>query len=134
MPATQSKVRNGTLTLDGTLAVHTQARNVEIKGKTSGADDPVELVSAELLAGDAKREYTLNFKMIQDFDDPNGVIAFAWENEGEVVPVTWKPNPAGPTWAGNVVVEIIDSGGDAGKRVESDVSWKFTAKPTLTYI
>jgi len=138
MTATQSKQRQGLLTLDPAvgdlLEVGVQARHVKITPKTKNGDEPVELLSGEFLADDATTTYTLAVKSIQDFTNPNGVQAFAWNHDGETMPFTWKPaGAAGPTYAGNLTVRSIEVGGDVGKRLEVDVEWECTAKPVLTY-
>lgn len=135
MPATQSKIKSGTLTLGSgpALAVHTQASNVVISPKTSDGGDALELVSGEVLAGDGTTEWTLKVKLIQDFDDPEGVINYSWDNEGETVPYSWQPNADAPTYTGTLRVDPIEVGGDAGKRLDVEVEWILTGKPTRTF-
>lgn len=132
---TESKLKNGTFTIGSTpLAMATQAANVRIVPETSEDGDPLELLSGDVLAADATTTWTLAARMIQDFTDPAGLIAFSWDEAGETVPFTWAPNGAtGPSYAGNVVVRPLEVGGDVNRRLENELEWVITAKPTVTY-
>lgn len=135
MPATQSKLKNGTLTLGGVggLSAHTQASNVRITTKEGNAGDSLELLSGEVLSGDATVEYALAIKVVQDFDDPDGVINWSWDHAGESVAFSWQPNPDAPTYAGVARVVPIEVGGDVAKRLDVDAEWALAGKPVRTF-
>lgn len=128
----QSKQRNGTLMLGGTLQVNAQTKNVKISAKISGAGDSLELLSGDILSGDGETEWTLSGSAIQDWSDPAGLTQFSWDNHDQDVAFTWAPAGAnGPTYAGTCHVVALDVGGDVGKRLEHDFEWACSGKPVV---
>lgn len=132
MPVTDSRQKNGALTLDAT-SFQTQARNVTIV-PPKPPDNPDMVLSGDPLAPEKADAWTLKVTAVQDFTNPEGFSAYTWNHEGERVPFVWQPVGAtGPTYAGTVTVWPVEHGGDVGPRLEADAEWVMDAKPTVTY-
>ena len=130
---TESRLRNGILTLDGKQFA-TQTYNVRIVPSHKEEGDSLEMLDGSSLTPDATTSWQLEAKHIQDFTDQAGLQAFSWASAGETVAYTWQPTGAtGPSYTGNVTVRELEHGGDVGKRLEVDLSWPLTGKPTVTY-
>lgn len=134
MPVTTSKLKSGTLTIDG-VAFATQATNVRIvPPEQPSGDDTSEVLSGDPLPAESSdASWKLAITAVQDFEDVAGFVNFTWVNEGEAVPFTWAPRGAtGPSFAGTVTVWPVELGGDVAKRLTSDAEWKLDAKPVRT--
>jgi hypothetical protein len=133
MPVTVSKLKSGTLTLDG-IAFATQATNVRIvpPDRPSG-DDVGEVLSGDPLPAETEAKWSLVINAVQDFDNTAGFVNFTWTSQGEVVPFTWAPSGAtGPTFAGTLTVWPVELGGDVNKRLTTEAEFELEAKPTRT--
>lgn len=131
-PITESRNKNGVLTLDGD-AFNTQATNVRLTPKTDEVGDSLEVLSGDTITPEDETTWSLAIGAVQDFDDPAGFVNFAMSNAGEVVPYTWKPNPDAPTYAGTVRVRPVEIGGDVNKRLTTDAAWPCQQDPVPTY-
>jgi hypothetical protein len=138
---TESRVINGTLKLGPTataLDMSCQLTNVLIN---SAYEDDGNAVTT--LCGDSKPAprkltgRTLDGTFIQDFDDPDGVVSYVWDNDLQVVSFEFVPDDAttGPTLAGEVMLEVPQNtyGGDVASRLTSDFSWNIQGDVTRTY-
>ena len=133
MTVTTSKLKTGTLTLDG-VSYATQATNVRlVPPDAPKGDDQGEVLSGDPLPAESEAPWTMALGMIQDFDDPAGFVNMTWTKQGEQVPYVWAPSGAtGPSFSGVVNVWPVELGGDVNKRLSSDAEWNLTAKPTRT--
>lgn len=133
MPPKESRLKSGTLTLGG-VAFATQATNVSIKPDYDEQGDQLEVLSGDVLTPDEVGTYSLNITAIQDFDEPDGFVAFSWNNELEVVPYVWEPSGAtGPSYSGQVKVKAVEVGGDVNKRLDTQVEWPCEGRPVVVY-
>ena len=131
MPIIESRLKGGTLTLDA-LPFATQATNVTLSPDTDEVGDPVEVLSGDTVTPEDETTWSLNIEAIQDFDDPDGFVMFAFDNANELVPYSWKPNATGGTFTGTVRVRPVEIGGDVSVRLSTSAEWPCTAKPTYT--
>lgn len=132
MPITESRVKNGSLLLDGD-EYGTQPTNVTISPEqaSSGSenDDIEVLVGLVSSGGDSAEDLAANLKLtaIQDFANADGLISFSWQNNGLEKPFVWKPNASSANdWSGKVKVVAVETGGDVNKRLTTDIEWKIT--------
>jgi hypothetical protein len=93
--------------------------------------DPVEAESA----GAAATYGTLTFTSLQDFDDPQGLVAYSWQHRGEYVPYEWVASPNGFTVTGTVRVWPLQIGGDVGRavRLTVDAEWALGEDPVFSW-
>lgn len=133
MPVKVSKLKSGTLTLDGT-AFATQATNVRLAPPDQPKGNDVgEVLSGDPLPPETEDPWTMAITAVQDFEDAAGFVNFTWTNEGELVPYVWAPmGAAGPSFAGTVTVWPVELGGDVNKRLTSDAEWNLGEKPVRT--
>lgn len=146
MPVTDSRVLTGSLkfsdTEDMTAAVDfsCQPRAVSIV-----PPDPPSQAAADLeyvLCGDPLPSedattgrdsgWTLNVTAVQDFEDPDGLQAYAFGNDGALKYFQLKLSPTSPTWSGQVTVYAMTEGGNVKERITADAVWPITGKPTRT--
>lgn len=67
--------------------------------------------------------YSLEVTYAQDFEDPTSWANLLYDQEGDTVPVTFKPKAGGTvTWTVNVNLIPGDIGGDVGTFAESTVT------------
>lgn len=137
MTITESKLKTGTLkfTIAPAAAVtfECQATNVRITPSYDSSGDALETLCGDTLAEDETRTDALNITAIQDFTDPDGFVAWSWDNDLASAVVEWKPVGAGgPTYAGTVKVKAVEVGGDVNKRLTTDAEWNFAGKATYT--
>lgn len=131
MPIVESRLKGGTLTLDA-LSFATQATNVRLSPSTDETGDPLEVLSGETITAEDQTTWALNIQGVQDFDDVAGFVAFAFDNANELVPYSWKPSAASPTFSGMVRVRPVEIGGDVNQRLTTEAEWPCSAKPTRT--
>jgi len=132
MTTTDSRLKTGTLTL-GAVSFAGQSTSVELtppKSKTSGSD---EVLDGTVLGDDTSSDpWVLAIEAIQDFTDPAGLLKFLFDNEGDTVTYSWKPNATGPTFTGSVVVVSGGIGGAVATRLKTKIEMNCTAKPVWT--
>lgn len=122
MPITDSRLKEGTLTLDGD-AFETQATAVALVPSTDEEGDELETLSGDKILPDDVTTWTLDITAIQDFTDADGLLEFLRANAGDVVTFVWKPTTAAvPNWTGSVKIRPAQIGGDVNTRNTSDVS------------
>lgn len=136
-PTTESKLKSGVLTLDG-VDYACQATNVRLvpPGDARGGSDDTEVLNGNVLApedtGANAPRWTLHIRAVQDFTNASGFTMWAFENDGDTVPYSWKPNASGPTFSGQIVVKAVEIGGDVNRRLFTPAEFECTAKPTYT--
>lgn len=141
MPITESKLKQGVLTLGG-AAFECQAVNVKLTpthNTTSAADDVVETLCGDTTTPDGDETitttWTLNIEAIQDFTVPDGFVRHTITHNQEIQPFTWKPNTGGPTFTGQVRILATEIGGEINKRITTSAAFPVigavsTAAPT----
>lgn len=139
---TESRVRKGTLTLGGSgggtgtggTAFACQASTIKVTPNYDDDGDAVETLCGDSIPAGKKESWTLNGTSLQDFDDPDGFLAYCYENAMDTVAFEWVPNVEGaPTWAGNVVIVALEEGGDVNARLTTDWEFDIAGRPTRTY-
>jgi hypothetical protein len=129
MSVTDSRVKTGSLTLDGE-AYSCQPTNVTIAPDHEGTEeDAVEVLCGDTVSGGSSQVLIANltFTAIQDFTDPAGLEWFSWNNDGVETDFTWNPG-SDPLdeWTGLVLPQALTVGGDVGQRITADAEWKLT--------
>jgi len=131
VPIIEDRLKTGTLTLDA-VSFASQATNVSLDPETDEDGDRLEVLSGETLEPDEVTSWTLHIEAVQDFDDPAGFVRFCFENAGQVVPYSWKPNAAGSTWTGTIKVRPVQVGGDVNARLSTEADFPCQETPTVT--
>jgi hypothetical protein len=131
MPVTDSRVRQGVLTIDGD-DFSCQPTSVSIVPDNTAGGEGTEL---EVLCGDkltdagdaASFGAALTITAIQDFTNAAGLVATSWTKNGTTVPFEWQAT-ASPSdkWTGKVTVQAVEVGGEVGQRITTPVSWTIT--------
>ena len=138
---TESRVRKGTLTFGGSgggtgpdgTTFACQASTVKVTPSYDDDGDAVETLCGDEIPAGKKEKWTLNGTSIQDFDDPDGFLAYCYENSLQTVAFEWTPNTEGaPTWAGDVVIRALEEGGDVNTRLTTDWEFDISGRPTRT--
>lgn len=129
MPPVESKIKDGQLLLgpDGIdqLDVSCQPTNVRIVPGYDEEGDRLEVLCGDVLEPDTTRTDTLAFTAVQDFTDPDGLVAYSWAHELERVPFIWRPRGVGSIeYTGTVEVRALEVGGDVNKRLTNEAEWK----------
>lgn len=132
MPIVESRLRNGLLTING-VAFATQASNVTLSPDVDEEGDTLETLSGDTILPNEKTTWTLGITAIQDFDDPQGLVNFAFQNVGDIVSFTWRPSAAGVSYAGSVKVRAVEIGGDVNARLDTSAEWPCQGTPVPTY-
>ena len=132
MPIIDSRVRNGTLTLDA-VAFECQARTITITPSHT-QEDGVETLCGESTAPALTTQWALNITAIQDFTDAAGFVNATWENNGTSVPFTWCPGDEDvePTFSGTVQVRAVELGGEVAAQLTTDAEFPIVGVPTRT--
>ena len=141
MSINESRVRRGTLTFgasgggtapDGTVFA-CQATSVKVTPSYDDDGDAVETLCGDTIPQGKKEKWTLNGTSIQDFDDPEGFLAYCYTNSLATVAFEWTPNDGtAPTWAGEVVIRALEEGGDVNARLTTDWEFDISGRPTRT--
>lgn len=138
MPITDSRLKGGTLTLDGT-AFAKQAAAVSLVPDVSEEGDAIETLDGSTLEPEEVITWSLNIGLVQDFDDAEGLVEFLRSRAGEVVDWTWEPNVDSPTYSGTVAggngvkLRAATIGGDVNVRLTSEVEMPLKGEPAATY-
>jgi hypothetical protein len=133
MAITNSKQKNGTLTL-GAIAFACQATNVTITPSRSTNGDQIETLCGDVLAPASSRADALKITSVQDFNNPDGFVAYTWLQDGDQVAFSWKPsdNVDSPTFTGTVTIEACEVGGDVNTNLTTSVEWAIVGATTVT--
>jgi len=132
MSVTQSRVKDGVLTLGG-VDFSCQATSVRVTPDRQTSGEAAEVLCGTVVPADSKRVDTLNITSIQDFDDPAGFHAYTWAHDGEEVLFSWWPNPHAPTYSGKVTVAALESGGDVNTRLTAQAQWPISGAARCDY-
>ena len=138
---TESRVRKGSLTFGGegggTAGTGTvfacQATSVKVTPSYDDDGDAVETLCGDTIPQGKKEKWTLNGTSIQDFDDPEGFLAYCYENSLTTVAFEWTPNDVTAlTWSGEVVIRALEEGGDVNARLTTDWEFDISGRPLRT--
>lgn len=142
MPIRESRLMNGTLTLTagGTTGTPSdfscQITNARLTSAYSDDGDSVTTLCGETKPPPRKLDgHKLEGTIVQDFDFDDGIVAFMWDHDLEVVDYEYTPNDVtAPVITGTLQMEIASDtyGGDVNKRITSDFAWNLQEKPTFT--
>lgn len=132
MPITQSKLKGGTLTLNG-VAFATQARNVTLTPDVDEQGDALEVLSGDTILPEESTTWSMGIEAIQDFDLAAGFVNWAMQNAGDVVSFSWAPNATGPTYTGSVKVRAVEIGGDVAAQLTTSAEWPVQGAPVVSY-
>lgn len=138
MAITDSRLKGGTLTLDGT-AFAKQASAVSLVPSFSEEGDAIETLDGSTLEPEEVTTWALNIGMVQDFDDEAGIVEFLRSRAGEVVDWSWDPSADGPTYSGTAAgsngakLRPTTIGGDVNVRLTSEVELPLKGEPSTTY-
>lgn len=134
MAITESKVKNGTLSL-GTAPgedFSCPPTNIKITPSVESTGDSVETLCGDVLAASSKTTWVMAGTAIQDFTDPAGFQIYLFENDNTEVDFSWTPNDTGPTWSGKLTLHAVEIGGDVNVRITTEFSFEITGTPTMT--
>lgn len=133
MPIEESRLKTGTLTLNA-LPFAKQATSVSLVPSTSTEGDPVEALDGSTITADETSTWSLNLGLIQDFDDPAGIIEWLRANAGTEKAFSWEPNAVdAPTYSGTVRVRPTTIGGGVNVRLTSEVELPVSGEPAVLY-
>jgi hypothetical protein len=139
MPIVSYKNIDGTMTLGASdLDVAAQVTSAAVVPSEKVKEtDPKPVLSGDELAGSSSASllFRLKGKFLQD-GGAAGVVAFSWENAGDEVEFTLKPNDASSaSVTGTVRIVPLQIGGDVSKTdpSESDFDWQIIGTPVPTW-
>ena len=136
MTITESRLKTGTLTIGddtgGTTTFSCQATNVRVTPSYDDDGDAIETLCGDSVPAGKRESWVLAGTSVQDFDDPDGFLAFCYLNAMDTVAFEWQPNPEAPTWAGSCVVVAVEEGGDVNTRLTTDWEFDVVGRPTRT--
>lgn len=131
MPITESKLKSGTLTIEGN-SFATQATNVTLTPDVDEQGDALEVLSGDTLSPDERTMWALGIEAVQDFTNPAGFVEYCRQNAGDVVAFSWKPAPAAATYSGTVKVRAVEIGGDVNARLTTSAEFPVIGGLTVT--
>jgi hypothetical protein len=133
MTIVESRLKTGTLTLGeapgGADTFACQATNVRVTPSYDDDGDPVETLCGDEIPAGKRESWMLAGTSIQDFDNPDGFLAFCYEHAMETAAFTWQPNPNAPTWSGTCVIVAVEEGGDVNTRITTDWEFDIVGRP-----
>ncbi|AEG84513.1 hypothetical protein QP992_00320 [Corynebacterium ulcerans] len=99
----------------------------------SSQGDPTVVLSGKVIAAESTYRGKAKFTTFQTLKK-GGLIDYSWENAGKQVPFTFTPKSgkSGAKIEGQLVVQPISIGGEAGTRTTSDVEWEIVGLPKFT--
>lgn len=125
------KTGPGTITLgtDGEQDFSAQVTSIVLTPEVDEEDD-VKTLSGDTVPGEDTESFVLSGTLYQDLNS-SGIVAYSWENKGEVVEFEFTPNSdAGATITGEVKVRALAIGGDVDEQATSDFEWPCVGEPT----
>lgn len=132
MTIVNNQVKNGVLTL-GAVAFACQATNVTITPSFDDSGDAVTTLCGDSLEPSTTTSWTISITAVQDFNNPDGFIAYAFLNNLETVTFSWTPN--GDSGAivvtGSVQVRAVEFGGDVATNLDTTAEWNIIGDPVV---
>jgi hypothetical protein len=134
MAIVESKLKTGSLKLGVAPGVEfgCQPTNVRLEPTFDDIGDPVETLCGDTLGADSRTTWAMMGTSIQDFDDPDGFVFYAYDNNLVTVDFVWTPNEGLTSFAGQVQVRAVVIGGDVNTRITSDFEWPVQGDVTVT--
>lgn len=133
MAVISSRIKEGVLTFGTTTPVDFSCQPTNIRlTPTTNTEDPVETLCGDTVAGTGSTSWALNGTAIQDFDDVDGFLLYAFQNNGDTVDFSWTPNAGAGEWTGQCVIQALEIGGDINARVTTDFSFPVVGTPIHT--
>lgn len=142
MTIVESRLKTGTFVLGGDATAEPptvgvsfacQATNIHVTPSYDDDGDDIETLCGDQIPAGKKETWVVAGTSVQDFDDPDGFLAYCYDHAMETVPFTWTPNANGVEWAGNCVVVALEEGGDVNSRLTTDWEFDIAGRPTRTY-
>jgi hypothetical protein len=135
MPATTVKLGPGLLSIGATgtpVDFTCQVIGARVEWNVD-ADDPVQVLCGDSIAGDRTYGASLTGTLFQDLGLVGGIVEYSWANKGTEQPFTFVPNTAaGQQVSGILIVDPLSVGGDeSGQKMQSDFDWQIVGEPTL---
>jgi SAP domain len=138
MPITESRVKDGTLTL-GTVPTDfsCQVTNIRINSAYSDDGDALEVLCGDTVPPGRKLDSrSLAGTFVQDWTAPaaSSLTKYLYANDLTVVDFEYVPNAEADTITGQVRIEVPSEtwGGDVNTRITSDFEWFIQGDPTFT--
>jgi hypothetical protein len=78
------------------------------------------------VGGTSTTNDTLDFTIITDWSDANGLVAFSWAHRGQTVSWEVEFDNSGTKWSGQCIMQALQVGGTVGEQVTVDGSLKIT--------
>lgn len=100
-----------------------QAHTVELAPAVRSEGDRLELLNGNSLLPEEFTDWTLNVGIVQDFNDPQGILELCRSRAGQIIGFTWEPNDEGPSFAGTIKVRAGRYGGPVRVRLTTDLSF-----------
>lgn len=110
----------GSLTLDGT-AFAKQANAVSLVPAVAEEGERMDMLNGNTLLPSEVVTWTLNVGLVQDFQDPDGLVEFLRSRAGESVAFVWEPTGTGPAYSGTVKLRPTTIGGTVKTRLTQEV-------------
>lgn len=133
MAIKKQKLRDGILEIGATgsgMEFAAQVTNGSIEPSYSEGDT-VEVLSGAKDTEEAEWEGTLNAEFYQDYD-MDGLVAWTWEHDGELLPFRFVPSKAGELeFSGEVKIRPVTVGGEVGTENTAEAEWTLPTKPTI---
>lgn len=141
MSVTESKLKNGILTLKGvdgsgaavTVTASCQAQAASIRpGRSDDKAESLEVLCGDVLQGSGSSQPADNLVLsaIQDWSKTDGFSAFTWTNRDKTVHFEFTPAGADPAnkWTGDCTVVLPQEvGGSVNQRLTADLEWPITS-------
>lgn len=133
MAIKKQKLRDGILEIGATgsgMEFAAQVTNGSIEPSYSEGDT-IEVLSGEKDTEEAEWEGTLNVEFYQDYD-MDGLVAWTWEHDGELMPFRFVPSKAGELeFSGEAKIRPVTVGGEVGTENTAEAEWTLPSKPTI---
>jgi hypothetical protein len=131
MAIVDSRERRGSLKIadaTGALVDHScQPTAVRIVPATeTGGGEQLEVLCGDTASDAVGGARTVNMEItaISDFEDPDGLVAHSWVDDGQTRQFEFNPTGnAQDLWEGTVVLQAIPVGGTVGERLTETATW-----------
>lgn len=135
MPAKVQKLGPGVLMLGPTqdqLDMSCQVTNA-VLSPNKDTEDPTPVLCGDVIPGASTYNWQLSGTALVDVT-AGGIVQWTWEHENTVVAFRFVPNNAAATsFEGQLVVDPLAVGGDAGQNMSQDFEWSCVGRPTPTF-
>lgn len=126
--ATDSRVRNGTLTIDGEdFACPITSINIT---PSDDVGDTTETLCGDKVPGDISSSETLSITAIQDWSAAaaDSLVALSWKKRGCQVTIVWSPDgKAENEWTMTGLMPALAIGGDINAQLTTDLEMVLTS-------